>query len=107
MARLIRQQLPEPPATYDQSYIAKLANAINQFMLQVTAQAEVVAASYICTAPVVVDPTGAIPGSVPTTKGLPNGTLYLYKTGQAPGAPVPPGTSGPGTYYVSIVTEND
>jgi hypothetical protein len=99
MARIIRQPLPDPPATYDASYLSKLVNAVNQFMLQTTAQAEVVAASYIMTAPVVVDPTGAISGSVKTTAGLPNGTLYLYR-----GAP-PLGS--PGAFYVSIVTEQD
>ena len=91
--------MPDPPASYDQSYIAKLANAVNQFMFQVTAQAEMVAATYICTAPVVVDPTGAVPKSVPNTAGLPTGTFYLYRTA------IPLGS--PGAYYVSIVTEND
>jgi hypothetical protein len=99
MARLIRQALPDPPATYDQSYISKLTNAVNLFMLQVTAEAEVVAARYICTAPVIVDPTGAVAGSVPTTKGLPTGTFYLYRA-------TPP-LGQPGAFYVSIVTEQD
>jgi hypothetical protein len=99
MARLIRQPLPEPPATYDQAYVAKLVNAMNQFMLQVTAQAEVVAASYICTAPVKVDPSGAVAGSVANTKGLPTGTFYLYRAA--------PPLGSPGAFYVSIVTEQD
>lgn len=99
MARLIRQPLPEPPATYDQSYLAKLVHALNLFMLQSTAQAEVIAATFICTAPVIVDPSGTIPRSVPDTTGLPTGTFYLY-----PGAP-PSGS--PGAFYVSIVTEQD
>jgi hypothetical protein len=99
MARVIRQPLPEPPASYDPSYISKLANAINQFMLQVTAQAEVIAASFICTAPVIVDPTGAVAGSVPSTKGLPTGTFYLYRAA--------PPLGSPGAFYVSIVTEHD
>lgn len=99
MARLVRQQLPEPPATYDQSYLAKLVNALNLFMLQSTAQAEVIAAAYICTAPVIVDPSGTIPNSVTGTVGLPTGTFYLYPGGGPPGAP--------GAFYVSIVTEQD
>lgn len=100
MARVIRQPLPEPPATYDPSYIAKLANAINMFMLQTTAQAEVVAARYICTVPVIVDPSPSpLPGSVPNTRGLPTGMLYFYRTGSALGTP--------GALYVSIVTEQD
>lgn len=100
MARVIRQPLPEPPATYDPSYIAKLANAINMFMLQSTAQAEVVAARYICTAPVIIDPSGNIAGSVPSTRGLPTGTLYLYRVA---GPPI----NSPGAFYVSIVTEQN
>jgi hypothetical protein len=99
MARIIRQPLPDPPATYDPVYVAKLVNAINQFMLQTTAEAEVVAATFISTAPVVVDPTGAVPGSVTNTAGLPNGTFYLYRTA------IPLGS--PGAFYVSIVTEQD
>jgi hypothetical protein len=99
MARIIRQPLPEPPASYDSSYISKLVNAVNQFMLQSTAQAEVVAANYIATAPVVVDPTGAVPGSVTSTVGLPNGTFYLYRAA--------PPLGQPGAFYVSIVTEHD
>ena len=99
MARLVRQQLPEPPATYDQSYLAKLVGALNLFMLQATAQAEVVAASFVCTAPVIVDPTGTIPRSVPSTVGLPTGTFYLYRD--------EPPLGSPGAFYVSIVTEQD
>lgn len=99
MARIVRQQLPDPPATYDQSYLSKLVNAVNLFMLQTTAQAEIAAASYICTAPVVVDPSGRAPNSVPSTAGLPTGTFYLYWTGSPPGQP--------GAFYVSIVTEQD
>lgn len=100
MARIIRQPLPEPPATYDQSYVSKLANAVNLFMLQTTAQAEMVAASYVCTAPVIVDPSAnPVAGSVPNTVGLPTGTLYLFRTALPLGSP--------GAFYVSIVTEND
>lgn len=100
MARIIRQNLPDPPPVYDQAYISKLADAINRYMIQATAQAEVVAASYICTAPVIVDPRGVEPGSVPNTAGLPNGTLYLYPIAA-------PASGQPGHFYVSIVTEND
>lgn len=99
MARLVRQQLPEPPATYDQSYLSKLVHALNLFMLQSTAQAEVVAANFICTAPVIVDPTGTIPRSVPNTSGLATGTFYLYRD--------EPPLGSPGAFYVSIVTEQD
>ena len=102
MARVIRQDLPTPPATYDQAYFAKLVGAINEFMLQMTAPAEVVAATYICTAPVIVDPSASpVPGSFPSTKGLPTGTFYLYPEpgGSRPGEP--------GFFYVSIVTEQD
>ena len=99
MARLVRQQLPAPPATYDQSYLSKLVDALNLFMLQNTAQAEEVAANYVCTAPVIVDPTGTIPRSVPTTAGLPTGMLYLYRAA--------PPLGSPGAFYVSIVTEQD
>lgn len=101
MARLIRQQLPDPPPTYDQAFLSKLVNAVNLFMLQATAQAEVVGASYICTAPVIVDPSAnPVPGSVPTTAGLPTGTFYLYPIAV-------PGPGQPGHFYVSIVTEQD
>ncbi|HXA25609.1 MAG TPA: hypothetical protein VNW90_25300 [Acetobacteraceae bacterium] len=99
MARIIRQPLPDPPATYDPSYIAKLVNAVNQFMLQSTAEAEVVAANYIATAPVVVDPTGTVPGSQASTVGLPTGTFYLYRAA--------PPLGSPGAFYVSVVTEQD
>jgi hypothetical protein len=99
MARLIRQALPDPPPTYDPAYVAKLVNAINLFMLQTTALAEVVAARYICSAPVIVDPTGTVSGSVATTAGLPTGTFYLYRAA--------PPLGSPGAFYVSIVTEQD
>jgi hypothetical protein len=99
MARIIRQPLPDPPATYDAAYVAKLVNAVNQFMLQSTAEAEVVAANYIATAPVVVDPSGTVSGSVTSTVGLPTGTLYLYRAA--------PPLGSPGAFYVSIVTEQD
>lgn len=99
MGRIIRQALPDPPPVYDQAYISKLAEAVNIYMIQATALAETVAATYICTAPVIVDPSGTIPGSVPNTSGLPTGTFYLY--------PAPGVSSGPGRFYVSIVTEGD
>lgn len=73
MARLIRQSLPEPPAAYDQAYLSKLVNAVNMFMLQTTAQAEVVAARFICTDPV------WIPPHLPDTSTLPTGMLYLKR----------------------------
>lgn len=65
MARQVRQTLPNPPPTYDQEYIAALARAVNFYMGQATALAEVIAARFIMTDP----PTGTV--------GLPVGTLYL------------------------------
>jgi hypothetical protein len=99
MARVVRQPLPDPPAVYDQAYFFRVINALNIFMLQSTAPAEWIAASYICTSPVIVDPTGTIPNSVPDTSSLPNGMLYLYKAA--------PPVGEPGAFYVSIVTEHD
>jgi hypothetical protein len=73
MARVVQQPLPDPPPVYDQQYMFRLANAINLFMLQSTAQAkgETIAARFILTDPV------HIPGDQPDTAGLPTGMLYL------------------------------
>ena len=88
--RLIRQKLPDPPPVYDQAYIAQLADAVNDYMVQATAPADVVAARFIMTAPV------RIPEDVANTAMLPTGMLYLV---DAPGAP--------GKYYVAVVLTTD
>jgi len=91
MPRDVRQALPRPPTVYDQSYIAQLADAINRYMFQAQAPAEVIAARFIC-----VDPL-RIPGDLPDTVKLPTGMLYLK---QVPGAPA-------GTYFLTVVTQED
>jgi hypothetical protein len=92
MARTVRQDLPSPPAIYDQAYIAQLAEAINRYMVQREAPAEVIAARFI-----LVDPL-EIPGDVPDTTGLPTGMLYLAK---------PPGWVTGGPYFLTIVLGTD
>jgi|SRR5215471_326321 len=101
MSRIVKQPLPDPPASYNQEFMFRLVNAVNLYMLQATAQAETVAARYIATAPVVVDPSGKTPGALPDTRGLPTGMIYFY--------PMNPGTvhAGPGQFFASIVTEQD
>ena len=89
--RQIRQKLPEAPPVYDQAYIAQLADAVNDYMVQATAPAEVIAARFIC-----VDPVN-VPNDIPDTSTLPTGMLYLK---QVPGAPA-------GTYFLTIVTPQD
>jgi hypothetical protein len=103
MARLINQPLPDPPQAYDQEYFFRLINALNLFMLQSTGQAkqEDVAARFICTAPVVVDPAGKVPNSVPNTKGLPTGMIYFFPN------PDQPTAGQPGEFYACIVTQKD
>lgn len=99
-ARVIRQPLPDPPAAYDQSYVFRMVNALNLLMNQVTAQAEWVAARYVATAPVYVDPTGEDPNAVTDTAGLPTGLLYLLRDpDEALGTPA--------AYFFSIVKEQD
>lgn len=98
--RVIRQPLPDPPAAYDQAYIFRMVNALNLLMNQVTAQAEWVAARYIATDMVYVDPTGQDPKSVLNTKGLPTGLLYMLRNqAQALGTPL--------DYVVSVVKGTD
>lgn len=93
--RTIRQKLPTAPPTYDQTYIAKLAEAVNDYMIQATAPAEVVAARFICVDPIVV---GTVPpADVPDTTTLPTGMFYLK---QLPGAAA-------GTYYLTLVLTTD
>jgi len=98
--RQIRQQLPKPPPHYDETYIARLTDAVNSYMFSAQAPAEVAAARFICVAPVIVDPTGSIAGSIPDTSTLPTGTLYMFLN-QAGAA----GT--PGRFLISIVTKDD
>ena len=92
MARTVRQDLPMPPAIYDQAYIAQLTEAINRYMIQREAPAEVIAARFI-----LLDPLH-IPGDVPDTTGLPTGMFYLAK---------PPGWVAGDPYFLTIVTEAD
>lgn len=82
--RQIRQKLPDPPPQYDQIYLAQLADAVNDYMVQATAPAEVLAARFIC-----VDPIH-IPGDVPDQSTLPTGMLYLT---------APNGTTADSTVY--------
>lgn len=100
-ARVVRQPLPDPPDAYNQEYMFRLVNALNLFMLQsAQAQAEQVAARYIATAPVYVDPSKADPDSVPDTTGLPTGLIYfLRNTTYALGTPQ--------AYFATIVKETD
>ena len=65
MARQIRQTLPQPGKTYDQGEVAQIAAAVQRYMFQAQAPAEVVAARFI----MVDQPT--------STVGLAVGTLYL------------------------------
>ena len=94
MARVIRQTLPQPPPSYNQAYIAQLANAINRYMVQRESLGEVVAARYIMTDPPRV---GEEATDFPDTTRLPTGTLYLR---QVPGAPA-------NTYFLTIVSDQD
>jgi len=71
MARVVRQSLPQPPPVYDQTYISRLTDAVNEYMFQAQAPAEVIAARFI-----LVDPLH-IPADVPDTTGLPTGMMYL------------------------------
>lgn len=77
MARQVRQTLPQAPAKYDQAYIAQLADAVNRYMYQREAPAEIIAARVVLTDPPQI-PTTDWPG----TSGLATGTLYLK---QVPG----------------------
>lgn len=78
MARQVRQTLPDPPATYNQQYVAALARSVNSFMGQTTALAEVVAARFICTDAV------RVPGDLPDTRTLQTGTIYLQEIPAVP-----------------------
>jgi hypothetical protein len=98
--RQIRQKLPDPPPTYDQTYIAQLADAVNDYMVQATAPAEVIAARFILVDQVIVDPSGKTPGALVDTSTLPTGMLYVL-----PVTPPKPGT--PGNYIISIVRPED
>ena len=98
--RVVRQPLPDPPTVYDQGFMFRVVNALNLLQLQLTADAEQVAARYISTAPVYVDPTGADTKAVKDTTGLPTGLLYLLRN---PGVAL--GSSG--DYFYSIVKGSD
>lgn len=74
MSRTIRQTLPDPPPVYDQAYIAKLVNAVNNYMVQKEAQGELVTARLILT------DTLRVPADVPNVATLPTGTVYLVST---------------------------
>jgi hypothetical protein len=76
MARIVKQNLPQPPPQYDQEYVAQLANAVNRYMVQREAQGEVIAARFVMTDPVMV------PGDLPDTSTLATGTQYLASTVQ-------------------------
>jgi len=91
MARAIRQSLPKPPPTYDQAYMAQLADAVNRFMFQETAPGEIIAARFIVVQPI------HVPGDQATTAGLPTGTIILKPF---PGQPA-------GTYYLTVVAPGD
>jgi hypothetical protein len=77
VARIVKQNLPQPPPEYSQEYIAQLADAVNRYMIQREAQGEMIAARYIMTDPV------SIPGDLPDTSTLPTGTEYLTPTVKA------------------------
>lgn len=91
--RLIRQKLPQPPPVYDQAYLAKLADAVNAYMLQATAPSDVVAARFIWTDPV------RIPEDLPDTSTLPTGTVYLLD--------LPGGSGGKPAYFLTVVLNTD
>jgi hypothetical protein len=84
MARQVKQTLPQPPAVYDQEYIARLANAINSYMFQAQALGEVVAGRFIMT------------DQVTTTVGAVVGTLYLVEY-----------PAGSGQHFLSVVKATD
>lgn len=92
MARTVRQRLPDPPPTYDQAYIGKLAEAVNRYMLQREAPGEVIAARFI-----LVDPL-RVPTDIPDVSTLPTGMIYLAK---------PPGWATGDPYFLTIVTDQD
>jgi len=96
MARVVKQTLPQPPAQYDQDYIAQLAEAVNRYMIQREAQGEMIAARFISTDMPIVDPAGGV-SAYPNTSLLATGTLYLTL--------VPGGA--PGQYFVSVVKKAD
>jgi hypothetical protein len=96
MARVVKQNLPEPPPQYDQAYIAQLTKAVNQYILQREALGELIAARFIMTDPPYVGTGTPVPG-YPDTSKLPTGTVYLK---QVPGAPA-------GTYFLTVVKESD
>lgn len=78
MARSVRQSLPKPPPEYDQAYISQLADAVNRYMFQAQAPAEVIAAHFIMTDPL------HIPPDIPNTHDQPTGLIYLRQISAMP-----------------------
>jgi hypothetical protein len=97
MARIVRQTLPEPPAVYDQAYIAQLANAVNRYMIQ-RESGELTAARLVLTSPPTIGAaTAAYPNALPDARTLSTGTLYLIDPATAPAA----------TRFLTVVTPQD
>lgn len=97
MPRIIRQPLPDPPKAYDQEYMFRLVNALNLLGLQITADAEWIAARYISTTPVYVDPASVDPNVYKDTSSLPTGLLYFLRDPSHP-------LGSPQAYFLSIVS---
>jgi hypothetical protein len=97
MPRIIRQPLPDPPKAYDQPYMFRLVNALNLLGLQITAEAEWIAARFIATAPVYVDPSGEDPNAQADTANLPTGLLYFLRDSSQP-------LGSPHAYFFTIVS---
>lgn len=89
--RILRQQIAQPPPTYDQVYLAKLVNAVNDYMGQATAPGDVIGARFIMNDFPVVDSTQP-QWAFPDTSQFPTGMFYLLPL---------PGT--PGAYYLTVV----
>jgi len=85
MARVLRQVIPKAPTEYDQNYISQLADAINRYIVQREAQAEVIAARFVMTDVPSEEPRTGPPAVLPDDIGtLSTGTLVLR---QVPGVP--------------------
>ena len=99
MARVLRQVLPKAPTEYDQNYISQLADAINRYIVQREAQAEVIAARFVAT-DVPSDVARAGPPAIPAddVSTLATGTLILRQV---------PGTSGDAGLFLTVVTPQD
>lgn len=98
MPRAVRQILPQPPPVYDQSYIAKLVQAVNRYIVQRESLGEQITARLIMVDPPVVSSVHPTPpGEYADTRTLPNGTLIM----------VDPATAPAGTKFFTIVTKKD